>query len=105
MADALKWHRGRHFSGYLFTNFEGWTFVPAKRREHPNSLGEGRYYASVYYAGTKIAAAPEPRIYWVRFVGREALCNTQRPQDRAFDAPFSPNLVIVDRLEVLGRVR
>ena len=103
-AQALKWREQRRFSGYLYTNFEGWSFTPAQRKEDPNGLGEGRYYASIYYTGRKIAFAPEPRTYWVTFVGREALCNSQRPDDPYFDAPFSPNLMIIDRFEAQARV-
>src|SRR4051794_29501218 len=38
---ALKWHNPRHFSGYLYQNFEGTDFVAAERRENSEGLGEG----------------------------------------------------------------
>ncbi len=104
-AAALKWLKRHRYSGYIFTNFEGWTFASAKRNENPRHLGERRFYATAYYAGNRIAFAPEPRTYWANFIGREALCNSQRATDLKFDAPLSPNLVIVDSVQTLNRVR
>jgi hypothetical protein len=46
----------------------------------------------------------KPQTYWVQFVGREALCNSQRLDDTHFDIPFSPNLVIIDRFKTRTRV-
>ena len=104
-AAALKWSNRHRYSGYIFTNFEGWTFALAKRNENARRLGERRFYADVYYAGNRIAFAPEPRTYWVNFVGREALCNSQRATDLKFEHPLSSNAVIVDSFLKINRVR
>ena len=102
--EALKWRKQRHFSGYLHTNFEAWSFTPAEWSDDSTKFGEGRYSASIYYQGSEIAFAPEPRAYRITFIGREALCNTQRPDERVTSAPRSPNLVIIDRIESQSRV-
>lgn len=104
--EALKWRKATLFSGYLYTSFEGWSFVAAKRTDNPDGLGIGRYQASVDYEGKVIPGLVQmkPQTYWVQFVGREALCNSQRPDDTHFDIPFSPNLVMIDRFETRTRV-
>jgi hypothetical protein len=101
---ALKWRKQRKLSGYLFANFEGWSFTPAKQGDDPKDFGNDRYYTSIYYTRTDISFAPEPRAYWISFIGREALCNSQRPDEAHFDVPFSPNLVIIDQIAKLIRL-
>ncbi|MFC0204605.1 hypothetical protein [Novosphingobium soli] len=95
---ALRWRKQRKFSGYLFTNFEGASFVSANRGNDPHNLGLDHYQTSIHYNGSDIPFAPEPRVYWISFTGREALCNSQRPDEAHFDLPSSPNLVIIDQI-------
>lgn len=101
----VEWRAAREFRGYLNTNFEGWTFVTANRKEPPEGLGEGRYQAEIYAPGSGIPFAPEPRTYWVEFIGAEARCNSQRPEDASFEFPSSQNLVRIDSIKMQERLR
>ena len=103
--EKVKWRRPRAFRGYFYTNFEGNSFVAAKRTERPGDLGVGRYQTDVYSTAPNFPNTAEPHTYWVEFIGQEALCNSQRPDDAQFDLPFSPNLVRVEKIEHLERVR
>lgn len=102
--EALKWQKSRRYSGFLDATFEGSTFVVAKRNEKPDGLGEGRYQAQIYHHDLRVNFGFPYRTYWVVFIGREALCNSQRPGDAKFSLPTSPNLVIADRFEAVVRV-
>ena len=101
---AVKWRKSRQFHGYLYTNFEGWSFVVANRNERPGGLGEGRYQTDIYPTDDAVPFAPEPRTYWLEFVGAEALCNSQSPEDATFDVPLSRNLVRLEKVAKLERV-
>jgi len=101
----VQWRPASEFRGYLMTNFEGWNFVTAERREDPRALDERRYQAEIYAPATQIPFAPEPRTYWIEFTGREARCNSQRPGDASIELPSSQNLVRIDAIKVHERVR
>ena len=104
-AASVKWRNPRRLHGYLYTTFEGWNFVVADRRESSEGLGEGRYQTEIYATGDEIPLAPEPHSYWIEFIGREALCNSQSPDDATFALSLSPNLVKIDKIQKLQRVR
>ena len=103
--EKVKWRSPRRFQGYFYTNFEGASFVAGKRSERPEGLGEGRYQTDLYSTALDFPNSVEPQTYWVEFIGREALCNSQRPDDAQFDLPFSPNLVRVEKILHQERVR
>lgn len=103
--ERVKWRAPRAFQGYFYTNFEGTSFVAAKRNERPEGLGEGHYQTDLYSTADNFPNSVEPQTYWVEFVGQEALCNSQRPDEAQFDRPFSPNLVRVVKIEHKARVR
>jgi len=105
LPQVLKWRKSRRFSGYLNATFEGSSFVNAKRNENPDRLKDSRYWAQIYHSDSKVHFSFPYSTYWVIFVGREALCNSQRPENTRFEQPFSPNLVIADRFETVQRVR
>ncbi len=103
--ERTKWRNPRTFRGYFYTHFEGASFVSAQRTELPDEVGEGRYQTDLYSTTPYIAGSAEPQTYWIEFIGREALCNSQSPDDASFDLPFSPNLVRVDKVIRQTRVR
>ena len=101
----VKWRSPRAFRGYFYTNFEGASYVAGQRSERPDGLGEGRYQTDLYSTALNFPNSVEPQTYWIEFIGREALCNSQRPDDARFDLPFSPNLVRVEKILRQERVR
>ena len=104
--EALKWREPHRFSGFLDATFEGSTFVAARNGENPDTMDRNRFQAQVYYDDKRISLGSKlVESYWVEFVGREALCNSQRTSDSDFQATSSPNLVIADRFEVIRRIR
>lgn len=103
--ELVKWRNPRTLRGYYYTNFEGGSFVAAQRTEHPDGLGLGRYQTDLYSDAPNFPGSVEPQTYWIEFVGREALCNSQSPDDAKFDVPFSRNLVRVEKIIRQMRVR
>lgn len=103
--EKLKWRHSRTLRGYFYTNFEGSSFVAAQRTDSPDGLGEGRYQTDLYSNAPDFPNSVEPRTYWIEFVGKEALCNSQSPDDTTFDIPFSRNLVWVEKIIRQVRVR
>ncbi len=103
--ERVKWRNPRILGGYYYTNFEGAIFVIAQRTELPEGLGEKRYQTHLYSDAPNFPGSVEPQIYWMEFVGREALCNSQSPEDAKFDTPFSQNLVRVEKILRQARVR
>jgi hypothetical protein len=101
----LKWRHSRTLRGYFYTNFEGASFVAAQRTDPPEGLGEGRYQTDLYFNTADFPNSVEPRTYWIEFVGKEALCNSQSPDDATFGIPFSRNLVWVEKFIRQVRVR
>lgn len=103
--EKLKWRHSRTLRGYFYTNFEGASFVAAQRTDPPDGLGVARYQTDLYSNAPDFPNSVEPRTYWVEFVGKEALCNSQSPDDATFDIPFSHNLVWVEKIIRQVRVR
>jgi hypothetical protein len=103
--ERVKWRNPRTFQGYYYTNFEGGVFVVAQRTELPAGLGDGRYQTDLYSEAPNFLGSVGPQTYWIEFVGREALCNSQSPEDAKFDIPFSRNLVRVEKIMRQARVR
>lgn len=103
--EKLKWRPSRAFRGYFYTNFEGASFVAAQRTDPPDGLGEGRYQTDLYSDAPDFPNSVENQTYWLEFVGKEALCNSQSPDDATFDVPFSRNLVWVEKIIRKVRVR
>lgn len=103
--ENVKWRAPRSFRGYYSTHLEGASFVMATRSENPDDLGIGRYWTDLSWHDSGLPSTFEVRTYWIEFTGKEALCNSQRPEDVEFDVPFSPNLVQVENVELLERVR
>ncbi len=94
----IKWRNPRTFRGYYNTNFEGGSFVAAQPTEHADGLGEGRYQAELHSDTRNFPSSVENQTYWIEFIGKEALCNAQRPDDAKFDVPLSQNLVRVKKV-------
>ena len=103
--DRVKWRTSRTFRGFFYTNFEGASFVAAQRTEPPDGLGEHRYQTDLYSDAPNFPGSVDNQTYWIEFIGREALCNSQRPDDATFDVPMSRNLVRVDQIIRQSRVR
>lgn len=104
-AERVKWRNSRTFRGYFYTNFEGASFVAAQRTELSDGLGNGRYQADLYSDALDLPRSMEQQIYWIEFIGKEALCNSQTLDDAKFDVPMSRNLVRVDQIIRKARVR
>lgn len=102
--ERIKWRNPRTLRGYYYTNFEGGSFVAAQRTELPDGLEEGRYQTDLHSDAPNFPSSVEPQTYWIEFVGKEALCNAQRPDDAKFDVPMSRNLVRVEKIILLARI-
>lgn len=103
--ERIKWRNPRTFRGYYYTNFEGGSFVAAHPTEHPDGLGDGRYQAELRADIPKFPSSVENQTYWIEFIGSEAMCNTQGPDDAKFDVPLFSNLLRVIKVIQQARVR
>jgi hypothetical protein len=108
--DAVKWRKRRSFSGYYTWTFEGSSFVLAQKHDDPDRSGAGHYWSDIYFKDNPKSKEHWPdtmkaKTYWVKFDGREALCNSQRSGDADFPTPSSTNLIMVDKIRVWQRVR
>ncbi|WP_260927146.1 diacylglycerol kinase family protein [Novosphingobium sp. 9] len=101
---AIRWRAPHRFAGTLNTNFEGWSFT-VSGKEIAGAESADTYWADVRYSGSQIEFAPEPRVYRVTFIGREALCNPQRLGEKSVGGASAPNVVRVDRFSSIERVK